>query len=399
MKKDTFSKLNIKKMLLIYILVILIISLIKIFVSDNSANNYYIFLNSLKHILLQQNLYVHYNNEYFDLYKYSPLFPLIIFPFLLFSLKIGAVLWNLFNALILFKSIIMFKISERKKIIILAIILPEVINNANNFQSNSLLAALFVMGFHLLEKNKIFLFSVVSSFLLVFKIYGFFIAYNLVFKNIKTIFKFGIYLTLITTFASLCVISISSYDYFISQFLFYFNLLKTETSSYGMSLIGVSNNFLNLNIHSMYYQFFGLILFSILIFQNIYLINYNSFATEKNKINLLILALIFIVIFNQKTESPTIIIGALGISIYLAYYKEYQIFKSWVFWLKMLVTSLSSTDLVPKIIKINYLEPYNVKVIPLIIFFFYFYCLVLNENYKQIECYNKSKNNFKKLEY
>ncbi|WP_338636565.1 glycosyltransferase family 87 protein [Spirobacillus cienkowskii] len=393
MKKDTFSKFNIKKMLLIYILVILIISLIKIFVSDNSANNYYIFLNSLKHILLQQNLYVHYNIEYFDLYKYSPLFPLIMFPFLLFNLKIGAILWNLFNALMLFKSITMFKISERKKVIVLAIILPEIINNANNFQSNALLAALFVMCYHLLEKNKLFLFSAASSFLLVFKIYGFFVAYNLIFKNVKTIFKFLLYTSFSLILLSLCIISISSYDYFISQFLSYFHLLKIETSSYGMSLIAVSNNFLNLNIHSMYYQVFGLILFSILIFKKIYLSNFKNNLLEHEKIDLLILGLIFIVIFNQKTESPTIIIGALGVSIYLAYYKEYQIFKSWVFWLKMLVTSLSSTDIVPKIIKINYLEPYNVKVIPLIIFFFYFYCVVLNKNYKQIECYN----NFKKI--
>jgi hypothetical protein len=54
---------------------------------------------------------------------------------------------------------------------------------------------------------------------------------------------------------------------------------------------------------------FGLILFSILIFKKIYLSNFKNNLLEHEKIDLLILALIFIVIFNQKTESAPMFIA------------------------------------------------------------------------------------------
>ena len=78
-------------------------------------NNFLIFRQSFFHLIQHKDLYSAYSNEYYDLYKYTHTFALLMFPFAYLPNLAGLILWNILNAVILFYAFRKFPFANEKK--------------------------------------------------------------------------------------------------------------------------------------------------------------------------------------------------------------------------------------------------------------------------------------------
>jgi hypothetical protein len=63
-------------------------------------NNYIIFKQSFFHLIKHQDLYIHFPQEQYDLFKYPPTFALLFAPFSILPDSMGYTLWTAINLLL-----------------------------------------------------------------------------------------------------------------------------------------------------------------------------------------------------------------------------------------------------------------------------------------------------------
>ena len=100
---------------------------------------------------------------------------------------------------------------------------------------------------------------------------------------------------------------------------------------------------------------------------------------------LLASVLIFTVIFSSGSESPTYIIAFTGVSIWFmvqASPKSKGILFLFVF--AFLLTSMSPSDLFPKIIRDTYIKPYSLKAFPCVLVWLIIIYQMLTIDFKKI---------------
>jgi len=122
----------------------------------HTYNNYLIFEGEFWHLWQQKNLYADYPDEYFDSNHYGPIFGVLIAPFAILPTGVGALIWSVLQAWLLFYAIKKLPVSERNQFVILAISLIEMMTNAHNLEFNSIVTAWLILAFVLVEKEKDF---------------------------------------------------------------------------------------------------------------------------------------------------------------------------------------------------------------------------------------------------
>jgi hypothetical protein len=228
-----------------------------------SYNNYIIFKKSFHHLINQQDLYVCYPQEYYDLYKYTPTFSVLFGIFSNLPDWLGLNLWNLLNALLLFFSIVYLpRISQLQKGMILLIVTVELMTSLQNEQSNALIAGLIIFTFNLLERNKLLwatLCIVASAFIKLFGVVGF--ALFLFYPNKWKATIYTLMWTLLLLLFPLLFISVPQY---VTLFKNYLNLLSGDHSAwFGISVMGLLNTWFSIDFHKNITVLTGCILFLI----------------------------------------------------------------------------------------------------------------------------------------
>src|ERR1700756_713117 len=138
-------------------------------------NNYVIFKQSFFHLIHKQDLYAVYPNEYWDPYKYSPVFTLFFAPLSILPDAIGLFLWNLLNSFILFIAIYKLpKINVKHKSLMLLTVCIENLTAMQNSQSNALMVGLLILAFCMLEKGNYLLATLFISITIFTKLFGIF---------------------------------------------------------------------------------------------------------------------------------------------------------------------------------------------------------------------------------
>jgi hypothetical protein len=112
---------------------------------------FWIFRSSFWHLVHGQNVYARYGTN--DLFKYSPTFAVLFAPFAVPPFAVGMLLWNAFNVGAL---IIAFRrlFPRRLAALALLLVLPELFNSTQASQSNALVAALVLLAFDALERDR-----------------------------------------------------------------------------------------------------------------------------------------------------------------------------------------------------------------------------------------------------
>lgn len=326
-------------------------------------NNYIIFKQSYQHLIHNQDLYILYPNEHWDLFKYTPTFS-VFFGFIAgLPDWIGLNIWNIINALCLLLAIYYLpKLDAVKKGTILIIVLIELMTSMQNSQSNGLIAGLLVFAFGLLEKRKYLLATLCIVFSFYIKLFGILGLVLLLFYPQK--WKLGLYTflwTIVLAVIPLIYIDLHQYETLYHSYLLM--LGNDHSTSYGYSVIGWLHSWFHLDFNKNAIVLVGALVllapFSLVAKYTNYTFRFLALTS----------VLIWIVIFNHKAESPTFIIAMTGVALWYAISQK-NTFNVALFSLAMLLTSLSPTDIFPRFLRDQYVLPYSLKAIPCIFIWF-----------------------------
>ena len=303
-------------------------------------NNYLIFKYSAKHLLEGKNLYTSYPDEHDDLYKYSPTFAVLMLPFWYLPDAIGLCLWNLCNAIPLFLAIWLLPMPQEKRALIAWLILPELLINMQNSQSNGLVAACMIMTFVAIERRKweitalpialsafIKIFGVLSSILAVFS------------KNRYKVMIFGAVWFALWLSLPLLVVPPSN---LIAQYENWLTLLKEDyeplrsASVYGCWLAWFENE-----PPRMWLTLIGVAALLLPLTQ------IKKYENLNFRITYLGFLMIWGVIFNHRAESPTFIIAICGVMLWF-FAHEKTLLNVVLLALALFCTAILPSDLVPK---------------------------------------------------
>ncbi|NIG56596.1 glycosyltransferase family 87 protein [Chitinophaga sp. Cy-1792] len=312
-------------------------------------NNFTIFSHSWQHLTTHLPLYNLYPEEYFDYYLYHPTFPILFMPFAILPGHAGLLLWLLFNSMVFLYAVYQLPMNWQKKNLMAGLVLLEILNAIQSSQSNPLMVALMLLTVVQLEKRNVKLAALFTCILFFIKGYGAIIGLLFLFypgkkKFLKYCFAFGIG-------GSLLPLLVISPAELIQTYKDWFLLITSATIKEDASLYGM--------FHAMRHESYLITTGmdkAILVFSIIGLlaaIVCTAIAgTQQSRFLFAAYLLIWIVIFNQSTESPTYAIAATGAVMALVMFSQ-NIMKWILLGLLIFVTSLAPTDLVPS--SINHL--------------------------------------------
>lgn len=323
-------------------------------------NNYLIFKQSWFHLINNQDLYIAFPKEHWDLFKYSPSFPLFFGPLAYLPDGLGLLLWNALNAFCLLIAVQALPGSSLKvKVAILLFVLIELITSLQIAQSNALMAGLIILAFAMLEKNRYFLaalFLTLTVFIKIFGLFGFalFLAYP---NKVRFILASAV-CSLALAFLPLLVVS---FDQLIFLYTSWYSMLVDDhTASYGLSVMGWLTTWFQWSVNK------NLVLLMGLFGLGLSFLRWKRFDEPHFRISLLGSLLIWMVIFNHKAESPTYIIAVAGVALW--YYTGQRSQANFVLMILVFVfTVLAPTDIFPAFVRSNFLVPYTIKAVPCIL--------------------------------
>ncbi|MEO5648928.1 MAG: glycosyltransferase family 87 protein [Ginsengibacter sp.] len=355
-------KLYISFTAIIWFLLAIISVVLKIKLGHDKIGNYLIFENVFWNTVHQTNLYFVNPASNLGSYLYGPLFSIVIAPFAIFSINMGAFFWGLANAAFLFFAIRKLPVSYKNQNIILLFSAVEMMTSVQNMQINCLIAGLIIFAFIFVQKEKDFWATLFIAIGFLVKIYGIVGITFILFSRHKLKFTLSFGFWLIVLFCLPMLISSPSFILH-SYSEWYYTLISKDTAN-------TFSDMQNISVMGMVRHIFkmkNLNLFIALPAAVFYALPFLRTSQLKNlefKLSYLALALIGVVIFSSSAESPTYIIAVTGVGIW--YIVQDQ--KQWPVILLLittfLLTSLSSTDFFSQFIKLNYVRPYALKALP-----------------------------------
>jgi hypothetical protein len=334
-------------------------------VLNHSFNNFIIFKQSFFHLQQKLNLYNIYPNEYWDHYYYSPTFAILVAPFTVIPSIVGTFAWGLFDAGVLYFAIRKLPIRSFYQNGVLLLSVHEMMNASSNLQSNGIIAGSIILSFVLLLKQKEH--SATLSLLLGFfiKLYGIVGLAFFFFSNQK--FKYIAYLILWVIVLVLLPLCITSPEFLIQSYKDWFASLSVK-SNFDLT-IDMYKNGVDISIQGMIKRVFNLPALNKFYFIIPGLILFASQYTKIKYFNHLVYQLyilcsvmLFVIVFNTGSESPTYIIGVVPICLWYVLQRKTTLVNT-AFIIAIFFSSFSYSDLFTPWLRIHIMAPYALKVV------------------------------------
>lgn len=356
--EEVFSSCNIVWM---YLIMFTLATFHKLLFTENAFNNYDIFRYSFYHLMNGQSLYVAYPEQHFDLFKYSPSFALLMGPFWILPRWIGVLIWNLINALLPVLALKYFTKSTKDRWFFALFILIEMLTSVQNAQSNGLMLGLMMLAFGMIEKHKSRSAALAITLGFSIKIFAIGVAFMQFFQpRKKQIVAWGLLFgTLISIGPALFV----GFDGLWQHYAEWMKLLAHDTAhELNYSIMAFFERSLDIRMNNVIWLGLGLILLFLP------LIRSSHYAIGSWRIAYFAMILVWIVLFNHKTESPTFIIAMAGAALWFLQSPR-TVLRISMLAIVFVFTGLSSTDLFPSAIRENIIKPFAIKVLPCILLF------------------------------
>lgn len=322
-------------------------------VTTGRYNNFIIFRTSFYHLIHKLPLYEIYPKEYFDYFLYHPSFPVLFAPFALLPKEIGLLCWLLTSTAIFLMMLWKLPFKEESRCIAAWFLLVELSNAIQSEQTNPVMAAFMVLTVIHLQKEQSVRAALFAALCFFIKGYGAICAIAFLFFPRKRAFiTWGIVWGVIGTALPLLFISPALLA---QQYADWIHLLTSATIKEDGSLLGMLHAIVLLN--PVLDKFFLLLAVACLLYTLV-----SGFIKKLDLYPWLLISylLIWIVIFNQSTESPTYIIAVLGVVIGCYAMPLRPQWRYGLLFATLLLTSLAPTDLVPKFIN-QYAIAFHIK--------------------------------------
>jgi hypothetical protein len=333
--------------------------------NNHAINNFIIFRQSYFHLIHETNLYVEYVSQYWDHYYYSPSFAVLVSPFAFLPTQLGAFAWGILDAGVLYFAIRQIPISAQKQNFILLLSANEMMNAASNLQSNGIMAATIILSFVYILKQKEFnstAMMILGFFIKLYSITG--LAFFFFSKRKKTLI---ISLLLWVVVFFLIPLLATSPSFLVQSYKDWAEALALK-SNFDMTK-DMYHNMVDVTIQGMVKRVFNLpnlnkwlfIIPGLLVFGAQYL-QYKYFTNHIYRLYILCSVLLFIIVFNTGTESPTYIIGVPAICLWYVLQEKTK-WNNIIFIVSIFFSSFSYSDLFTPYLRNYVMVPYALKVV------------------------------------
>ena len=349
-------------LLALYVLTIVIVAIGKAYGHRGPDNNFVIFRWSFLNLAAGADMYAAQPQHHADLYKYSPSFAVLFAPFALLPFALSLALWDALNSLLLFVAVDKV-LPSRQAAIALALIYLEMLRSMQRSQSNSLVTALVLLAFLAFERRRqlgaafaIAVGAAVKIFPLAALALAIFYPRRIRFALMMVV------ATVVVLALPLLVVSTSGLA---AQYQSWRAVEAVDARSVGGGggggLYGGVMQQLRLILGVSWPNWPVQLAGTLLLMSP--LARWRNWEYANFRVRLLGALLVYLVIFNHQSESPSFVIAVTGIAIWFV-----STPRSWwhstVMVLTILVVSISSTDITPKSWQQNFFVPYRLKTIP-----------------------------------
>ncbi|WP_207428609.1 glycosyltransferase family 87 protein [Pedobacter sp. SYSU D00535] len=355
------QKIGYTRLLLVLWIILPVVSAVKQ-VSTNSHNNYLIFKHVFINTLNNHPLYQRQPEYFLDNNHYGPFFGLFFAPFALLPDMAGAVLWALFNSLMLFWAIWKLPLTVKQRNLILLISTHELITSLLNLQINPFTTALVIFTYIFAIKHKEILAGLMIAIGFLIKLYGIVGFAFILFARRYVVFvvsfaAFTVLLALLPLFISSWTFQLEGYHDWAAA-LSRKNGLNLTSTMQNVSVMGLIQRNIYPDAPTAYILGVGLILMSAMV-----LLNFKQLSNDRYRMLLLAAVLLFAVLFSTGSESATYIIAFVGVAIWYVTKPQKNAWDHFLLIFALVLTSLSPTDLFPAEAR-TFIREHRLKALP-----------------------------------
>ena len=299
-----------------------------------------------------------------DSNHYGPLFGLIIAPFAVLPDLVGGTLWVLANVLLLFYAVYQLPLKRWQHAVIYWFCLNSLFVAVVNVQFNIAIAAIIVLSFTFLKKEKegwAALLIMVGAFV---KLYGI-VGLSFFFFS-KHKLRFVAWCAFWAVILFVLPMAFTSPDYIIAQYGEWFHSLVGKNNDNAFAVMQ------DISVFGMVRRVAGhpewsnlpLLLVGLLAFGSTYL-RFDKFRQEGFQLLMLASVLLFTVLFSTGSEQNTYLIAMVGVAVWFVI--QPHPIKKWQWGMLAFVfifTSMAPSDLFPRFLYKNYMQPYSLMAFP-----------------------------------
>lgn len=310
-------------------------------------------------LLAGRNLYADRSADYLDYFRYSPTFALLFAPFAVVPVALGVLLWYTLNAVALFLALRAL-LPERAAKIAQVIVLADLVRSMQSSQMNALLAALMIaacLAFQRGQPGPGALAVNLGAFAKIFP------AMAGVFALLSPRRVRAIGLLTVTAAVLLALPAlVTGPAELVRQYRWWMDIGPGESKPW-FSLMDALNVWTGTTWPVLPVQLAGVALLLLPV-----ALRRDAWRDAGFQTLLLASLLVFSVLFNHRAETPSYVIAAAGIAVFFAAFPRTRL-HLFVLVLYLLLATVGTSDLTPKAVREGLLEPWRVKVIPLIVAF------------------------------
>ena len=349
-------------LLALYVATIIVVAIGKAYGHRGPDNNFLIFRWSFLNLASGHDMYAAQPQHHADLYKYSPSFAVLFAPFALIPFSISLALWDALNALLLFYAVYRL-LPGHEAALALALIYLEVLRSMQRSQSNSLVTALVILAYLALEQRKQLgaAFSIaIGAAVKIFPLAALALA---IFHPRRVRFA------LVTVIAMVVVLALPLLVVPPAELAAQYRSWRAVEALDALSVGGGGGGGLYGGVMQQLRLIFGVswpnwpVQLAGTVLLMLPLARWRNWAGERFRLRFLCALLVYMVIFNHQSESPSFVIAVTGIAIWFVTTP-----RTWwhttVLVLTILVVSISSTDITPKSWQRDFFVHYRLKTIP-----------------------------------
>jgi len=322
-------------------------------------NNFLIFRAASLHLLHGQDLYAAYPTLHFDFYKYSPSFALLFLPFAVLPLALSMLLWNALNAGALY--IAMGRVLPRRAATIArAIVFLDMLGSLQNVQSNALVAGFIILTFVAYEEGRPILASFYTGIGTMIKIFPLAGVSFAIFH--RRVVRAGIAAFVGLIVLLLLPLLVTSWTTLVAQYASWHAIESKDAMDRGFTVMQMAELLFRQGWPNWPLQVGGTLVLVAPV-----LLRRDRWREWSFRLAYLCSVLLFCVIFNQQSESPTFVIGVAGAAIWFAALTKPTKWEWALFVFFVVCTILASSDAMPRVVQRELFDKYKFKTVPCIL--------------------------------
>ena len=349
-------------LLALYVVTIIVVAIGKAYGHRGPDNNFLIFRWSFLNLASGHDMYAAQPQHHTDLYKYSPSFAVLFAPFALIPFSISLALWDALNTLLLFFAVDRL-LPRREAAIALALVYLEVLRSMQRSQSNSLVTALVILAFLAFERRRQLGATISIAIGAAVKIFP------LAALALAIFYARRMRFALLMVAAMVLVLALPLLVVSPAELAAQYQSWRAIEAVDALSVGGGGGGGLYGGVMQQLRLIFGVswpnwpVQLAGTVLLMLPLARWRNWADASFRLRFLCALLVYMVIFNHQSESPSFVIAVTGIAIWFVTTP-----RSWwhttILVLTIIVVSISSTDITPKSWQQHFFVRYRLKTIP-----------------------------------